>query len=95
MPAAEGCHVRDRIQVVGIQEPFTGDCPDFRGAVVVAMQKTLDCRENGTVPLALREGDRSMFSANRLFPKHVRTPKNGPVPDHDINGYQEPVAAGV
>jgi hypothetical protein len=39
----------------------------------------LDRRENGTVPLALREGDRSMFSANRLFAKYVGSPKNGPV----------------
>jgi len=39
----------------------------------------LDRRENGTVPLARREGDRSMFSANRLFAKYVGSPKNGPV----------------
>jgi hypothetical protein len=36
-------------------------------------------RENGTVPL-VREGDRSMFSAKRLFTKYVCWPKNGPVP---------------
>ena len=59
-----------------------GDCPDFRGTVDVVMRNALDRRENGTVPLVPREGDRSMFSAHRLFAKHDRTPKNGPVPDH-------------
>jgi hypothetical protein len=63
-----------------------GDCPDFRGTVDVVMWKTLDRYENGTVPLTPREGDRSMFSANRLFAKHDRTPKNGPVPDHGVDG---------
>jgi len=41
----------------------------------------------GTVPLALREGDRSMFSANRLFAEHIYSPKNGPVPGRGVNGY--------
>ncbi|MCD4726738.1 MAG: hypothetical protein K8R46_03690, partial [Pirellulales bacterium] len=44
------------------------------------LEKSLDRRENGTVPLAPREGDRSMFSANRLPAKCVFRPKNGPVP---------------
>ncbi len=48
----------------------------------------LDRRENGTVPLALREGDRSVFSANRLFAKYVGSPKNGPVPNQGVNGYR-------
>jgi len=44
------------------------------------VEKTLDRRENGTVPLAPREGDRSMFSAKGFFAKYVFRPKNGPVP---------------
>jgi hypothetical protein len=44
----------------------------------------LDRRENGTVPLAPWEGDRSMFSANRLFAKYVGSPKNGPVPNPGV-----------
>ena len=34
----------------------------------------------GTVPLAPREGDRSMFSADIFPAKHDFPPKNGPVP---------------
>jgi hypothetical protein len=49
--------------------------------------KMLNCRENGTVPLAPREGDRSMFSAYRLSAKYVFPPKNGPVPDWAVNAY--------
>ena len=38
-------------------------------------------RENGTVPLAPREGDRrSMFSADVVLAKHDFSQKNGPVP---------------
>ncbi len=37
-------------------------------------------RSQGTVPLAPREGDGSMFSANRLPAKCVFRPENGPVP---------------
>ena len=48
----------------------------------------LDRRENGTVPLALREGDRSMFSASRLSAKCAFSPKNGPVPSRTVNGYE-------
>ncbi|MCC6125342.1 MAG: hypothetical protein IT426_10295 [Pirellulales bacterium] len=33
-------------------EPFEGDCPDFRGAKDDGAVKMLDRRENGTVPLA-------------------------------------------
>jgi hypothetical protein len=40
----------------------------------------LNCRENGTVPLASREGDRSMFSANVFLVEYDLPPKNGPVP---------------
>ncbi len=42
--------------------------------------KSPDRRENGTVPLAPREGDRSMFSADDLPVKSDFSPKNGPVP---------------
>ena len=47
----------------------------------------LDRRENGTVPLASREGDRSMFSADRLSAKCVFSPKNGPVPGLNPAGF--------
>ena len=50
--------------------------------------KMLNCRENGTVPLVPREGDRSMFSACRLSAKYVFPPKNGPVPDWAVNAYR-------
>ena len=49
--------------------------------------KELPRRENGTVPLASREGDRSMFSACGLSAKYVFPPKNGPVPDRGVNAY--------
>ena len=45
-------------------------------------------RENGTVPLALPEGDRSMLSAQRSSAKCVFPPKNGPVPSLLVNGYE-------
>ncbi len=51
--------------------------------------KSLDRRENGTVPLAPREGDRSMFSANRLPAKRIFQPKNGPVPSQPVNAYHD------
>jgi hypothetical protein len=35
----------------------------------------------GTIPLAPREWDRSMFSVDRLFAKGIFSPKNGPVPN--------------
>ncbi len=41
---------------------------------------SLDRRENGTVPLTPREGDRSMFSAEAFSAKCDSSPKNGPVP---------------
>ena len=47
----------------------------------------LDRRENGTVPLAPREGDRSMFSAQRLSEEYAFSPKNGPVPERPVNAY--------
>ena len=34
------------------------------------------------------EGDRSMSSANLLLAKHDFPPKNGPVPNQLVNGYQ-------
>ncbi len=43
-------------------------------------EKSSDHRENGTVPLASREGDRSMFSADSFSDNCVSPPKNGPVP---------------
>ena len=57
----------------------------------------LDRRKNGTVPLALREGDRSMFSANRLSAKYAFSPKNGPVPRPSSvkDTLAEPVAGKV
>ncbi len=51
------------------------------------LRKTLSRRENGTVPLAPREGDRSLFSEDVLLTKHVFPPKNGPVPNRPVNGY--------
>jgi hypothetical protein len=50
--------------------------------------KVLNCRENGTVPLASLEGDRSMFSANVFLVEYVFPPKNGPVPSQPVNGYK-------
>ena len=47
-----------------------------------------DRRENGTVPLAPREGDRSMFSADVVLAKHDFSPKNGPVPNRAVNACQ-------
>ncbi len=52
----------------------------------------LDRRENGTVPLAPREGDRSMFSAWRRLAKCNLSPKNGPVPSCSRIGWKFPVA---
>jgi len=49
----------------------------------------LDRRENGTVPLVSREGDRSMFSADDFLAKHGFPPKNGPVPSRPVNGYRQ------
>jgi hypothetical protein len=46
-------------------------------------------RENGTFPLASREGDRSMFLADRLSEKYVSSPKNGPVPSQSVNAWKE------
>ena len=65
---------------------FTGDCPDFRGTSGVAMRKCLTAAKMGLSPW-LREGDRSMFSVNRLSAKCVFSPKNGPVPNRGVNGY--------
>jgi hypothetical protein len=48
----------------------------------------LNRRENGTVPVALREWDRSMFSANRFLVKYICSPKNGPVRGWRVNGYR-------
>jgi hypothetical protein len=41
-----------------------------------------------------REGDRSMFSADRLSAKCGFPPKNGPVPNQGVNGYPSPEVAG-
>ena len=30
-----------------------------------------------------------MFSASRLFAKWIFSPKNGPVPDQGVNGYED------
>ena len=53
--------------------------------------KMLKRRENGTVPLAPRQGDRSMFSAYQLSAKYVFPPKNGPVPDWAVNAYKKSI----
>jgi hypothetical protein len=44
-------------------------------------------RSQGTVPLASREGDRSMFSADVFLVECDFPPKNGPVPSQPVNGY--------
>jgi hypothetical protein len=49
------------------RQPFTGDCPYFRGATVApGWQNALPPRKMDC-PLAPREGDRSMFSAKAFF----------------------------
>ncbi len=58
------------------------------------MANELDRRENGAVPLAPPEGDRSMFSADCLSAKCDFSPKNGPVPSR-LAGLAESLRAGV
>jgi hypothetical protein len=49
----------------------------------------LDRRESGSVLLAPREGDRSMFSADRLSDQCAFSPKNGPVPRQPVMDYRK------
>jgi hypothetical protein len=46
-------------------QPFTGDCPDFRGVRGVVLGKCLTAAKMGLSPLASREGDRSPLIRGR------------------------------
>ena len=46
-----------------------------------------DLGMSGHDPETIRQFDDLLNASLRLFPRNVRTPKNGPVPDHGVNGY--------
>ena len=63
----------------------SGDCPDFHGKENDARRISLAAAKIGTVPLAPRVRNRSIFSAHRWSEKHVFSAKNGPVPRQPVS----------
>ena len=70
------------------RQPFTGDCPDFRGGKDVTRELTFSPRKWDCPPCAVK-GDRSMFLADVFCAKHDFPPKNGPVPIQAVNAYSQ------